>query len=201
MRQGGTAAIVEASRFLMGEGPVHLSLQKITKRLEQLRIPYAVVGGMALVAHGYDRTTVDVDILVDAAGLAATHEALEGLGYVAPFAGSKHLRDIETSVRIEFLVAGQYPGDGKPKPIAFPDPARVGVEIGGIRYVNLPTLVELKLASGMSNPLRAKDIGDVIDLIKVLRLPPEFGQQLDPYVRDRFVELAKAIAAEPSEEP
>jgi len=32
-------------------------------------------------------------------------------------------------VRIEFLVSGQYPGDGKPKPVAFPDPADVAVKI------------------------------------------------------------------------
>src|SRR5687767_586618 len=136
MRQGGAAAIEEASRFLMGAGPVHVSLQKITQRLDQLGIPYAVCGGMALVAHGYDRTTADVDILVDAAGLAAVHAALDGLGYVPPFEGSKHLRDTETKVRIEFLVTGQFPGDGKPKPVAFPDPRHVAVEIRGIRYLN-----------------------------------------------------------------
>src|SRR2546421_11604257 len=127
MRRGGGAAVEEASRFLMGEGPVYQSLQKIARRLEELGIPYAVVGGLALVAHGYDRTTVDVDVLVNAEGLAKTHEALEGLGYVPAFAGSKHLRDTETSVRIEFLVTGQYPGDGKPKPVAFPDPAEASV--------------------------------------------------------------------------
>ena len=31
-------------------------------------------------------------------------------------------------------------------------PADVATEIGGINYVRLPTLVELKLASGMTNP-------------------------------------------------
>jgi hypothetical protein len=28
----------------------------------------------------------------------------------------------ETGVCVEFVVAGEYPGDGKPKPVAFPDP-------------------------------------------------------------------------------
>src|SRR5688500_20194305 len=86
MRRGGGAAIKEASKFLMGEGVVHQSLQKITKRLEDLGIPYAVVGGLAIAAHGFKRMTDDVDVLVDPAGLKAVHEALEGLGYVPPFA-------------------------------------------------------------------------------------------------------------------
>src|SRR5438477_11985006 len=122
MHRGGSAAIDEASRFFMKSDPVHKSLREITKRLTDLGIPYAVMGGMALVAHGYDRTTVDVDILVTAEGFSAIHRTLEGLGYVPPFAGSKNLRDTQTGVRVEFLVTGQFPGDGKPKPIAFPDP-------------------------------------------------------------------------------
>ena len=199
MRRGGGAAVEEASRFLMGEGPVHQSLQKIARRLEELGIPYAVVGGLALVAHGYDRTTVDVDVLVSAEGLAKTHEALEGLGYVPPFAGSKHLRDTETSVRIEFLVSGQYPGDGKPKPVAFPDPAASSVVIRGVRYLTLPKLVELKLASGMTNVGRLKDLGDVQELIRTLGLKREFGEELNQFVRPKYLELWDAVAQSPEQ--
>jgi hypothetical protein len=201
MRKGGGAAIKEASKFLMGEGVVHQSLQKITKRLEQLGVPYAVVGGLAIAAHGFKRMTDDVDVLVDPAGLKIVHEALEGLGYVAPFAGSKQLRDTETSVRIEFLVTGQYPGDGKPKPVAFPDPRDVAVEIDGIRYLNLPTLLELKLASGMTNSGRFKDLGDVQEMIKALKLPRDFASRLNPFVRGKFEELWDGAAAGGEHEP
>ena len=109
----------------MGEDKVHQALHRISSRLDELGIPYAVAGGMALNAHGFRRATVDVDVLVTSEGLQRVHEALEGLGYVPPFTGSKNLRDAESSVRIEFLVTGQFPGDGKPKPVAFPDPAAV----------------------------------------------------------------------------
>jgi hypothetical protein len=201
MRKGGGAAIKEASKFLMGEGVVHQSLQNITKRLEQLGVPYAVVGGLAIAAHGFKRMTDDVDVLVDPAGLKIVHEALEGLGYVAPFAGSKQLRDTETSVRIEFLVTGQYPGDGKPKPVAFPDPRDVAVEIDGIRYLNLPALLELKLASGMTNSGRFKDLGDVQEMIKALKLPRDFASRLNPFVRGKFEELWDGAAAGGEHEP
>ncbi len=148
---------------------------------------------MALVAHGYDRTTTDVDILLTVDGLKRVHEALEGLGYVPPFAGSKQLRDTATGVRIEFLVSGQYPGDGKPKPIAFPDPQDTATEILGIRYIGLPNLLELKLASGMTNAGRLKDLADVQELIRLLKLPRSTAERLDPYVREKFFELWDAV--------
>ncbi len=152
---------------------------------------------MSLDAHGFRRLTVDVDILVTRESLKTIHERLDGLGYVPPFTGSKNLRDTESGVHIKFLIAGEFSGDGKPKPLAFPDPARVGVEIDGIRFLSLPALVELKLASGMTNLGRLKDLADVIELIKILSLEPEFAEQLNPYVRDKYLELWQAIQESP----
>lgn len=196
MSRGGAPAVLEAGRFFMRKDPVNQTLRRICRRLDELDIPYAVVGGMALVAHGYDRTTVDVDILVTREGLAEAHKRLAGLGYLPPFESSKHLRDTETGVRIEFLVTGDYPGDGKPKPVPFPDPSDAAVEIDGIRYLGLPQLVELKLASGMTNPGRLKDLADVQELIRSLRLPADFAGQLNPYVQPKFRELWEAVRAD-----
>lgn len=197
MRRGGEAALQEAERFFMRIDRVHDTLRRITARLRELGIPHAVAGGMSLVAHGCPRTTVDVDILVTADGLRRIHEALDGLDYVPPFTGSRNLRDTTTGVRIEFLVTGQYPGDGKPKPIAFPDPDEAATEIDGIRYVSLVNLVELKLTSGMSLVTRAKDIGDVTELIRVLQLARAFAERLHPHVRPKFLELWDALQHEP----
>jgi hypothetical protein len=183
-------ALSEGSRFFEEKSAVQDTLLKIAKRLRDLGIPYAVVGGMAMYRHGYRRFTDDVDFLVTPEGLKEIHERLEGLGYVPPFAGSKQLRDAETGVRIEFLISGGYPGDGKPKPVAFPDPSTVSVNIDGIDYLRIETLVELKLASGMTGGMhRQKDITDVIELVKALKLSREFGDGLNPYVRDRYLEI------------
>jgi len=198
MRRGGEAAVAEACRFFMRDDPVHLALQRIARRLEEHGIPYAIAGGMALVKHGYDRTTVDVDVLVTPEGLAAVHRHLEGLGYVPPFANSKHLRDTETGVRIEFLVSGGFPGDGKPKPVAFPDPAACSVEMDGVRYIGLTTLLEMKISSGMTNPGRLKDLADVLELIRVRALGSDFAAQLHPYVRDKYLELWRAVQQDTS---
>jgi hypothetical protein len=192
-------ALSEGSRHFEEKSAVQDALRKVTRRLGELGIPYAVAGGMALYRHGYRRFTEDVDILVTREGLVVIHESLEGLGYVPPFKGSKHLRDTEFGVRIEFLVSGEYPGDGKPKPVAFPNPTDVGVDLGGITCLNLPTLVELKLASGMTNPGRLKDLGDVQEVIKAFDLPRDFADKLNPFVRAKYTELWKAVAEDPYE--
>ena len=193
MRLGGAAAVKEATAFFMKDDPVHGALQAVARRLDAEAVPYAVAGGMALVAHGYDRTTVDIDVLVTASGLGIVHRRLVGLGYQPAFEGSlKQLRDTERGVRVEFLVSGEFPGDGKPKAVAFPDPTTSSVEIGGIRYLRLPTLVELKLASGISHPGRLKDLADVQELIQARGLPLDLRDELDPSVREKYTELWRA---------
>lgn len=182
-------AMSEGSRHFEEDSSVQKTLRKITRRLQELEIPYSVAGGMALFAHGLRRFTEDVDLIVNAEGLKALHRELAGAGFRPPFPGSRNLRDAETGVRIEFLVTGQFPGDGQPKPVAFPPPASAVIEQDGILYVNLPTLVELKLASGMSNPQRLKDLADVQELIKLLALPAHFADALHPSVRGKYREM------------
>lgn len=107
--------------------------------------------------------------------------------------GSQALRDTETGVRIDFLIAGQFPGDGRPKPVVFPDPSTASVVIDGIRFLALETLVELKLASGMTHAGRIKDLADVQELMRVLRLDAAVADRLDAYVRPKYLELWRAI--------
>lgn len=145
--------------------------------------------------HGFRRFTEDVDILVTREGLQRLYEALEGSGDRPPFAGSKNLRDTKNGVRIEFLVAGEFPGDGKPKPVAFPEPGLVAVEQEGIRLLNLNALIELKLASGMTGLARLKDLADVQEVIKMLALPEALAEQLAPYVQERYKELWQGAEA------
>jgi hypothetical protein len=186
-------AEMEGDRHFSESSRPFLAMRKISRRLEELGIAYAVVGGMALNRHGLRRFTDDVDIMVTPEALKTIHERLVGLGYLPPHAKSKHLRDTELGVKIEFLTTGDYPGDGKPKPVAFPDPASVAVEIDGIRFVNLETLIELKLASGMSNAGRIKDLGDVQELIRTLNLTRSYAEKFNPYVESEFLKLWEGV--------
>lgn len=197
LSQDSRMALDEGGQHFAARSAVHESLRRIAERLDELSIAYAVVGGMALFHHGLRRFTEHVDILVSRDDLKRIHEKLEGRGYVPPFPGSKNLRDAQTGVRIEFLVTGAFPGDGKPKPVAFPEPSAVSVEHEGIRYIGLPSLIALKLASGVTSPDRIKDIADVQELIKVLGLNREFAQSLAPYVRQRFLDLCDVVHGKP----
>lgn len=182
----------EVARFFVSGSNVHAALERLVDRLTELDVPYAIVGALALNAYGYQRTTTDVDVLVRREGLEAFKKAHLGRGYVEKFPGSKGLRDTTQNVKIDVLLTGEYPGDGKEKPISFPDPAVRAVR--GERFALLPlaNLVELKLASGMTAPHRLRDLADVIELIRVNALGEDYAETLHPYVREKYLELWRA---------
>lgn len=183
----------------MGESDVQHALEKLARLLEADGIPYAILGGMALNAYGYRRVTVDVDVLLTREGLEAFSTKHLGLGYVQRFPGSKSLRDTENGVPIDVVLTGEYPGDGRPKPVAFPDPAVAAVRGERIALLALPRLVELKLASGMTAPHRLRDLADVLELVRILGLAADFADSLSPFVRDKYRDLWQAAqAADPS---
>jgi hypothetical protein len=187
-------ALEQGGRFFMGQSEVNAALLRVTKRLTELGIPYALAGGMALFQHGYRRFTEDVDLLIREEDLERIHSELEGRGYLPLFRGSKNLRDTEAGVPIEFLLAGQFPGDGKEKPVSFPDPRDAGTEINGLICINLVSLLEMKLASGMTSTGRLKDLADVQEIAKLLHLDKQFAAKLNPYVRSKFEELVSGLA-------
>ena len=106
------AGAEHAKWFFLGQGDVHHAMAKLARTLDEAGIPYAVAGVMALNEHGYRRVTVGVDVLLTREGLDALKQLVLRRGYV------------ENGVAIDILIAGEYPGDSKPKPIAFPDPAQ-----------------------------------------------------------------------------
>jgi hypothetical protein len=183
--------MAESDRFFQGNSGLHETLRNLQAKLDELGIPYVVIGGMALTAHGFARMTEDIDVLVTKADLKKIHAKLVGLGYKRAFEGSKNIRDTNTNVKIEFVLTGDYPGSGKPQPVSFPNPADAEpVVLEGVKFVGLHRLIELKLASGMTGgPDRAKDIVDVQQLIKLLQLPRCVDEDLHEYVRGRYDQL------------
>ena len=192
-------ALENAEMFFQKAGKVHRAALAIARRLDAANIPYAIAGAMALGAHGYERVTIDVDVLLTRDGLARFKSAHLGRGYVEKFPGSKGVRDTENGVSIDVLIAGEFPGDGLPKPVAFPDPTHVAVEGERFRILSLPNLVEIKLASGMTAPHRLKDLADVLELVRTAKLPAELAASLNPYVRAKYLELWRAAQVEDPE--
>ena len=189
----------EGLRLFMGHGELDQTLARLVRNLEQHGIDYMVVGAVALIAHGYKRFTEDIDIVLSADGLHTFHNELIGLGYAPQFPGArKRLRSTMDGVSIDVITSGEYPGDGKPKPVVVPDPASASIEIDGIRIVTLEKLIELKIASGMTAPHRLRDLADVLELIRIRKLGADYAEQLDPYVRSKYLELWSAAATAPA---
>jgi hypothetical protein len=200
-------AYAEGIRHLSGEGALHSTLAVLATRFQSHGIDYVVIGAMALNKHGLKRVTKNIDLVLTTEGLANFGKHLLGRGgfglegYDQVFPGSsKRLRTYPGGVNIQVMLTGEYPGDGKPKPVSIPDPSSASTEIDGVRFVTFEKLIELKLASGMSAPHRLKDLADVQELIKIRGLQPEFAERLDPYVRDKFVELAETVKHSPKDE-
>jgi len=59
----------------------------------------------------------------------------------------------------------------------------------GVKVIDLKSLIELKLASGMTAKSRLQDLADVQRLIEQHHLTLDFAKHLHPYVREKFLEL------------
>jgi hypothetical protein len=159
-----TARAIERLRFfarpMNPELPaVDVALADVRSLLHASGVPFKLVGGVAVVHHGYPRTTEDVDVLVDPRGLSRLWEELSSHGFarVSP----NRLRHLSTGVRVDLLVAGTpmpRPGSG-----AYPAPDSLEASARDPDVVGLPGLLELKLRSR-----RHRDEADVVELLKRL---------------------------------
>ena len=187
-------AYQEGLRFFMGEGILNETLRRVTKDLENHQIDYSVIGAVALNQHGYRRFTEDIDLLMTKEGLEKFRDELIGKGYRPAFKGAtKIFRTTQENVTVEVITSGEFPGDGKPKPVVFPNPSKNQTEIDGVKTLILEKLIELKLASGMTALHRLKDLADVQELIKLKNLSAEFADKLNLFVREKFLELQTAV--------
>jgi hypothetical protein len=183
------------------EAEVQRAARKLVEILEAEQVPYAIIGALALNEYGHRRVTVDVDLVMREEDLRAWKSRWLGKGYAERVAGTGKLIDTELGVHIDVLSTGRFPGDDKPKPIAFPDPATTAVRGAPFAMLPLPCWIELKLASGMVAPHRLKDLADVQELIRSAHLPIALAQELHPWVRDKFLELWRAVADAEANDP
>jgi hypothetical protein len=193
MKDSLSTVLQRAGSYFMKQSPIHSAARRIAQTLADMEIPFAVAGALAANAHGHVRTTEDVDILIQPQGLLDFKTTWLGRGWIEKFAGSKGVRDAIDKVNIDVLLTGEYPGDGRPKPVVFPDPATVSeLDEEGIPILSLRSLLELKLASGMTAPDRPRDLDDVIQLIRANDLASGYTDQLNPYVQAKYNELWRA---------
>ena len=172
----------EISMFFQGNDAVHQTMRRVAAALDRENIPYAIVGGMAVNAHKYQRTTADVDFLLNVAGFSALKQlVVNGEFSVVPGRPRRFL-DSTTGIAFDILVTGRFPGSGAPGPVVYPDPTAVSENIRDLRVINLPGLIDLKLAAR-----RHRDFADVVSLIEFNNLDESFAEKLHPAVRTDYL--------------
>lgn len=169
--------------FFQKNDPVHKTMRRLVKRLERAKISYAIVGGMAVNAHGHRRTTADLDLLITPDGLDEFRRRFVPKNYETIPQRTRRFADRTNQVTIDFLVTGRFPRSGTPGPFSFPDPTAVAETKEDARVVNLPTLIQLKLAAR-----RHQDFADVVALIRVHNLDEAYAEQLHSSVQRDFIE-------------
>src|SRR5438445_201713 len=147
-------------------GPVDETLARVGRVLRDADIPFAVAGGFAVIGHGYERFTRDVDLLVYARDLSRAMQALRAAGLRGgrtPI-GAK-LRDEHTGVDVDLVGTG-FEGDERAL-------ARSLRERRLLPVIPVGHLILMKLESG-----RSKDDADVVELLKAGASPAAVARYL-----------------------
>ena len=156
--------------------------------LTESNIPYAIAGGVAVCLHGYQRNTVDLDLLVGAGQSEAVRRRFASAGIVWD-EGQREFR-APSGVAIHFLVSGDRAGKGSE--VRFPDPSdpKVVTELEGMPTLSLAALIESKIACGQADLRRThKDFADVVELIDKHQLGRDFARHLHKSVRSTYRRL------------
>ena len=166
------------------------SVESIISELNAAGVRYLVVGGLAVVAHGYVRFTADIDLLLDLeeSNLNRALVALEGLGYrpraPVPLEGFVDAGTRKAWVRDKGLTVFSLSSDLHPAteidlfaedPLGFGEAysRAVSMEVApGVpaTFVGLSDLIRLKRAAG-----RPQDLLDIESLEKLREEPSDGG--------------------------
>ena len=174
---------------------VERRVQKVAGLLEQHRVPYQVVGGLAVSSWvatedpAAVRATRDVDISIRRSDLDRVKSVLEAAGYRYRYAMGVHmfLDPDSTKARdaVHILFAGEKirPEDLYPIPAIEEDPPRAARDYAVAPMVSL---VQMKLTS-----FRRKDQMHLLDLIDVGLITPDVERTLPPDLLARLEELKR----------
>jgi hypothetical protein len=154
-------------------------------------IPHLIVGGLAVQEYGYERVTIDVDIVVPDVLEAVEFLTASLTGTFYRVAGiHDRIEDRRNGVFIDLLPGGQVLKQGCKVP--FPEPVKAADKF---QIVELEKLISLKLDSWAGSPVRRhKDKTDVIELIIRRKLPRDLA--VNPIVRLLYTETWDALQAE-----
>lgn len=168
-------------RLFDGTGPVWRALHDLEQRLRDSKIPYVIIGGVALNAYGYPYEAAEVAIVIRGSDRERFLQQHLGSAYGSIAGSLRHVMDMQHEISVFFCIAGRLADRrGKNEIIRFPDPVDAPVR-NDSRVVSLPLLIELKLARGF-----IRDLAAVVELIRANKLTQRFAGELDPSVRAAY---------------
>jgi hypothetical protein len=158
------------------------SIESIVRALNDASVPFLVVGGLAVVAHGYGRQTQDVDLVIRLGPreIRAAFSALASLGYAPRVPVTEEMLSDgavrERLIRDRGMVVlafhselhAETPVDvfaSEPFDFTAEHAAAMVVELAPglpVRIVRLPTLLAMKHAAG-----RPQDQADIAELTAI----------------------------------
>ena len=164
------------------------------KLLHSSGIAYAVCGGVAVCLHGYQRNTIDLDLVIRAEDRDSVRQLLTSEGFLWD---TEHAEfRTPDGIAVQFLIAGQKAGKSSEVTIAEPVGDLNIEQMEGLSVVRLSRLIEMKIACGMSNLRRThKDFADVVELISVRNLDGSFARFLHLSLRPAYRELVRNASA------
>jgi len=133
----------------------------LTTRFAQEKIDHALIGGVALAAHGLVRATLDLDLLVDAARDMDARRILAQLGFETLHVGENFSNHLLDRLRVDILYAR------RPHRQRMLERA-IALRVGGVltKVVQREDLVGLKLQALASDPTRSQDRSDIETLVR-----------------------------------
>ena len=156
--------------------------------LEQAAVPHAIIGGVAVCLHGYQRNTLDLDVLIGSSAQAAVRAALETAG----FQWSEQAAEFRSpgGIPVQLLIANDRAGADSEVRLPEPSDSSAVVYLEGLPVLSLARLIESKIACGEGNLRRThKDFADVVELIAKHDLRQSFARYLHRSLRKTFREL------------
>jgi len=134
--------------------------------LQAIRCEAVMAGGWAVRRHGFfARMTQDIDIVLPSGRFDEFLRAASVSGFTVLSEVPGRWRKVqhkETHIQVDILPEGGRLGTrSNLAPTTIPHPSALGASGSVLRYINLPRLIELKLAAG-----RPRDEADVAELMR-----------------------------------
>ena len=174
------------------------TLRALRQEADAIGAPLLLVGGIAVIRHGYTRTTDDRDALVSHRHAPALAERLMDHDDWDRLETRQYAFVYQpTGVEVDFLVSGDLMNLGFPYRFPEPDELEIADRLEGIPVIGLHDLIYFKLLAG-----RMRDLADVMELCK--RHLDEIDSTKvfarleldDETIRDRFLEILKQAPQE-----